>query len=120
MLSSQGLNETKIATQLNVNQSTVSRDLKALKKLSQKSLVSIVEKELPYEYAKSLISLDYVINECWHIYRDEKGKWTNKNKIDALKMIRDTKGKDRNRTDGASIFTCSTDGTRVKRFRARE
>lgn len=90
ILSSQGLDETNIAMQLNVNQSTVSRDIKALRKQSQKKLESIVENELPYECAKSLVSMDHIINECWNIYRDENGKWTNKNKLDALKMIRET------------------------------
>ena len=87
---SRGMNECQIANELKVAQCTVSRDIRAIKREWQVKLKSIVENELPYEFAKSLLSMDHIINECWIIYHDQSGKWTNKNKIDALKMIKET------------------------------
>src|SRR4030095_5922460 len=90
MMLSQGLNETEIAKELNVGQSTVSRDLKSIKRQSQKKIESVIEDVLPYEYNKSIISVEQIIKECWKIYHDTSGKWTSKNKLDALKLIKET------------------------------
>jgi len=90
VLLSEGLNETEIAKELNVGQSTICRDLKSIKKESQKMIESIIEDVLPYEYRKSLVSIEQVIKECWKIYHDNGGQWTNKNKIDVLKLLKDT------------------------------
>ena len=84
---SQGFNEADIANLLNVDQSTISRDIKAIKKLSQKKLESIMQEVMPYEYEKCMTSIQQVTKECWKIYYDESGQWTNKNKIDVLKLI---------------------------------
>jgi DNA-binding CsgD family transcriptional regulator len=87
VLLSQGLNETEIAGQLNLNQCTISRDVKTLKKQSQKKLESIMEEVMPYEYEKCMTCIGQVTKECWKIYYDKSGQWTNKNKIDVLKLI---------------------------------
>ena len=87
---SRGLNETEIAKELNVGQSTICRDLKSINKQSQKKIESIIENVLPYEYGKCLVSMEQVIKEGWKIYEDDTGQWTSKNKIDVLKLIKDT------------------------------
>lgn len=86
---SQGLSETEIANELNVGQSTVCRDVKSIKKESQKQIESIAEDVLPYEYNKCLVSMEQVIKEGWKIYHDTSEQWTNKNKIDILKLIKE-------------------------------
>lgn len=86
---SKGFNETEIAKQLNVDQSTICRDLKSIKKQSQKMIESIVQDLLPYELIKSLISIEQIIKKCWKIYDDTSGQWTNKNKMDSLKLIKE-------------------------------
>jgi hypothetical protein len=86
----QGLNETEIAVRLNVNQSTISRDLNAIKKASQHAILDITEKILPYELAKSIESLKQVTRKCYEIYGDDTGIWTNKDKLNALKLLRET------------------------------
>ena len=64
---SQGLNETEIATQLNVNQSTICRDVKSIKKHSQ-DILQVIEREvLPYEYSNCLQGLQEIIKEVWII-----------------------------------------------------
>lgn len=89
-LTSQGLSETEIAEQLGVGQSTISRDLKSIKKQSQKKIESIIEDLLPYEYSKCIMSVEQIIKEGWKIYHDRSGKYSGKNKLDALKLIRET------------------------------
>jgi hypothetical protein len=87
---SQGLNETEIAKALNIGQSTISRDLKSIKRESQKTIQLIVEDTLPFEFGKSLLSLNRIIKDCWTIVSDNSTKWTNKDKLNALKLIKDT------------------------------
>ncbi len=87
---SQGLNETEISKELSVGQSTICRDLKSIKKESQKIIESIIEDVLPFEYRKCMGSIEQVTKECWKIYHDTTGQWTNKNKIDVLKLIKET------------------------------
>ena len=86
---SQGLSEKEIARQLNVGQSTICRDLKSIKRESQKIIESILKDLLPYEYSKSILSMEQVIKECWKIINDHSGQWTNKNKIDVLKLLKE-------------------------------
>lgn len=87
---SQGLNEIEIAKDLNVDQSTISRDVKIIKKESQKTIQKIVNEILPFEFGKSLLSLNRIIKDCCIIIGDNSRRWTNKDKINALKLIKDT------------------------------
>lgn len=87
---SQGMNEIEIAKVLNVGQSTISRDLKSIKKESMKQLESVLKDVLPYEYTKSISCMDQVIRQCWIIINDKTDQWTNKNKLDALKLLKET------------------------------
>jgi DNA-binding NarL/FixJ family response regulator len=49
-LLAQSMNETEIAYELNVNQSTISRDINALKKLSQRFVYDLAKSDLAYYY----------------------------------------------------------------------
>ena len=86
---SQGLSELEIAKQLNVNQSTICRDVKSIKRESQKTIQAIVDDILPFEFGKSLLSLNRIIKDCWIIVSDNSGTWTNKDKMNAYKLIKD-------------------------------
>lgn len=46
----QSMTETKIAEQPNVDQSTISRDVKALKELSQRFVFDLAKSDLAYYY----------------------------------------------------------------------
>jgi hypothetical protein len=35
--------------------------------------------------------MNLIINECWNIQKDKSDKWTNKDKLNALKLIKDAK-----------------------------
>lgn len=86
---SQGLNESEISNQLNVNQSTICRDIKVIKKQSQETIQSITRDILPYEFGKCFISIEQLLKEAWIIFNDSSGKWTNKDKINALKLVKE-------------------------------
>ena len=87
---SHGLNESEIAVQLSVGQSTISRDVNAIKKESQRTIKEISKKILPYEFGKSILSLNQIIKACWNIYEDKSNRWTNKDKLNALKLLKET------------------------------
>jgi transposase len=87
---SRGLSESDIANELKVNRSTISRDIRAIQQECQKKIESIVQKSMPLEYEKCKTSMDSITKECWTIYQDKTGQWTNKNKIDALKLLKET------------------------------
>lgn len=86
---SQGLNESEIAKDMNVGQSTICRDIKSLKKESKNKIQVIVDDILPFEFGKSLLCLNRIIKECWIIINNESGKWTNKDKLNAMKLAKD-------------------------------
>jgi hypothetical protein len=87
---SQGLNETEISKQLKVDQSTVCRDIKVIKKQSQEIIQTITKDILPYEFGRCHIAIEQLIKEGWIIYQDKSGKWTNKDKINALKLVKES------------------------------
>lgn len=87
-LLSQNMTEIEIARYLNVGHSTVCRDVKAIKKECQNVIHNIIEKILPYEFAKSLQSMNLIIKECWNIHTNKSGEWTNKDRLNALKLIK--------------------------------
>lgn len=87
---SQSITEIEIARRLKVDQSTVSRDVKQIKKESQRVIQNIAKETLPFEFGRCLSSLGRVSKECWNIFEDSSEKWTNKDKINALKLIKET------------------------------
>lgn len=86
---SKGLNEKEVADSLKVNQSTICRDVRAIKRKSQELVESSIKEILPYEYSKSILLMEQLIKECWVIIDDRTAKWTNKNKIDAMKLLKE-------------------------------
>ena len=89
MMLSKGLSEVEIANVLNVNQSTVCRDVKVIKKESQKVTNSILTEIMPYEHAKCIASMNHLMKGCWKIIDSKDGKWSNKSKIDAMKLLKE-------------------------------
>lgn len=86
-LLAQGLNETEISKQLKINQAIVSRDVKMIKKQSQEALQSITRDLLPFEFGRCHTAVEQLIKEGWKIFQDSSGKWTNHDKISALKLV---------------------------------
>jgi len=54
----QSMTETEIAEELNVDQSTVSRDIKALKEMSQQFVFDLAKSDLAYYYKQSIDGIE--------------------------------------------------------------
>jgi IS30 family transposase len=85
-LLAQSLTETEIADELNVYQSTISRDVKALKELSQQFVYDLAKSDLAYYYKQSIDGIEEAKREAWKIYRNNNDV-SIKAKLAALKLI---------------------------------
>ncbi len=87
----QSMTETEIAEQLNVDQSTISRDVKALKEMSQQFVFDLAKSDLAYYYKQSIDGIEEVMKEAWRIYNNSNDEDNNiistKEKLAALKLI---------------------------------
>jgi DNA-binding transcriptional ArsR family regulator len=83
------MTETEIAQQLNVDQSTISRDIKALKENSQQFVYDLAKSDLAYYYKQKLNSLDEAKREAWNICNNTNENTLNIDKVRllALKLI---------------------------------
>jgi IS30 family transposase len=86
-LLAQSMTESEIAKQLNVDQSTISRDVKALKELSQKFIYDLAKSDLAYYYKQSIDGIEEAKREAWRIYRNNNNEVSLKEKLSALKLI---------------------------------
>jgi hypothetical protein len=64
-LSSQGNNQVDIASVLQINEPTVSRDLSYLKKQAKTNIKKYIDERLPEEYEKCLVGLNAILREAW-------------------------------------------------------
>jgi hypothetical protein len=62
--------ETEIAYRLGVNQSTISRDVKALKLESQQFVFDLAKSDLAYYYMQSLDGILETKKQAWEIYNN--------------------------------------------------
>ena len=67
-LLAQSITETEISQELNVDQSTISRDIKALKELSQQFIYDLAKSDLAYYYKQSIDGIEEAKREAWRIY----------------------------------------------------
>jgi hypothetical protein len=84
-LLSRSYNETEIAQQLGVDQSTISRDVKVLKSESQQFVYDLARSDLAYYYKQSLDGIEEAKKESWRIYNDDTVAV--RDKLLALKLI---------------------------------
>jgi IS30 family transposase len=85
-LLAQSMTESEIAQQLNVDQSTISRDVKALKELSQQFVYELAKSDLAYYYKQSIHGIEEAKREAWKIYHNNNDV-SLKEKLSALKLI---------------------------------
>src|SRR5919108_2490561 len=69
-LLAQSMSETEIAQELNVDQSTISRDIKALKTLSQQFVYDLAKSDLAYYYKQCINGIEEVKREAWELLRE--------------------------------------------------
>ena len=67
----QSMTETEIAEQLSVDQSTISRDVRALKEMSQQFVFDLAKSDLAYYYKQSIDGIEEAKKEAWKIYNKD-------------------------------------------------
>ena len=82
----QSMTETEIAKMLEVDQSTVSRDIKVLKKLSQQFVYDLAKSDLAYCYKQCLDGIEEVKRKGWNIFNETANLMT-RDRLLALKLI---------------------------------
>ena len=78
----QAKTETEIARELHCNVSTICRDIKYLKKLSQQFVFDLA-KDLGFYYKSCIDTMDQIQQKSWNIFNDER--ISQKDKLLALK-----------------------------------
>ena len=86
-LLAQSVTETEIAEKLNVDQSTISRDVKALKEMSQQFVYELAKSDPAYYYKQSIDGIEEAKKEAWRIYNKNDTSST-KEKLAATHMQR--------------------------------
>ena len=83
----QSKTETEIARGLHCNISTICKDVKFLKKLSQQFVFDLT-KDLGFYYKSCIDTMDQIQRKCWSIYNNDNV--SQKDKLLALKIIKET------------------------------
>jgi hypothetical protein len=83
----QSKSETDIARELHCNVSTICRDIKFLKKLSQQFVFDLA-KDLGFYYKGCIDTMNEIQQKCWTIFNDDR--ISQKDKLLALKIIKET------------------------------
>jgi hypothetical protein len=86
-LLAQSMNEIEIAEILNVHQSTVSRDVTALKNMSRKFVYNLAKSDLAYCYKSCLDGVEEEKKQAWELFRHES--LIPKDRLLALKIIKE-------------------------------
>ena len=63
--------EEEIAEKLNVDQSTISRDIKHLKVVSQRFVYDLAKSDLAFYYKQSIDGIQEVNKKAWEMYRNQ-------------------------------------------------
>ena len=69
---SKGYSQSEIANKLNVNQSTVSRDLTEIKNKARSSLDLYIKEEVPNEFQIYISGFNQIIKNLWEIVEDKQ------------------------------------------------
>jgi len=88
-LLAQSMTETEIAHELKVDQSTISRDIKVLKQMSQKFVFDLAKSDLAYYYKQCIDGIEEVRRKGWEIFKGHNNL-TPRDKLLALKVIRES------------------------------
>ena len=76
----------EITKELNIDNSTVSRDIKFLTAQSQNYLNDLAKETLPFMYQTSIEGIRSVMKECWNIYESTDNNFQ---RLAALKLAKE-------------------------------
>jgi IS30 family transposase len=114
-LLSRSFTETEIAHQLNVDRSTINRDVKVLKSDSQQFVYDLAKSDLAYYFKKSLDGIEEAKRESWKIFYNDKT--LTRDKLLALKLvITSEESRFRLLTEGPGIMAVKSLNERVSRI----
>jgi len=85
------MTEQEIADKLGVDRSTISRDIKVLKQLSQRFVFDLAKSDLAYYYKQCIDGIEEVRRKGWEIFKGQNNNsnLTSRDKLLALKVIRE-------------------------------
>jgi hypothetical protein len=89
VLLTKGLKGYQIAKELDVNPSTISRDIQYLSKESNNNLTSLVKETLPFFYQTSIEGIKNILQECWNIYQSENTSVNYLHRLTSLKLAKE-------------------------------
>lgn len=88
-----GHSETEIAGLLGVHVSTICRDVKVLKQLSQRFVFDLAKGDLTYNYKQCIDCIDEIRREVWSLYKyvdwSQGVHLSVKEKLAALKLLKE-------------------------------
>ena len=114
-LLAQSMTESEIAQMLGVDQSTISRDVKALKELSKQFVYDLAKSDLAYGYKQCIDGVEEVKRYAWSIFKNEQ--LGPKDKILALKLIKECdEAKFALFKDGPTIINLKSLGERLNKI----
>lgn len=124
-LLAQSMTESEIAQKLKVDQSTISRDIKALKHMSQQFVFDLAKSDLAYHYQQCIKGIDEVRRKAWELIRDDEEEQrqslTLKDKLSILKLIKECEeGKFALFKDGPSILNVKSLEERIHQIEIRQ
>jgi hypothetical protein len=111
----QSMTQEEIADKLNVDRTTISRDITALKEMSQQFIYDLAKSDLAYCYKSCIDGIGEAKRQAWELFRT--GKLTPKDKLAALKLIKEcNEGMFSLFKDGPSILNVKILEQRVNRI----
>jgi DNA-binding transcriptional ArsR family regulator len=119
-LLAQSMTESEIAEELHVDQSTISRDIKVLKELSQQFVFDLAKSDLAYYYKQCIDGIEEVRRKGWDIFK-KHNSLTPRDKLLALKVIREcNEAKFALFKEGPSIMHIKSLEERLENIESRE
>ena len=125
-LLAQSITESEIAKKLNVDQSTISRDIKTLKQMSQQFVFDLAKSDLAYQYQQCINGIEEVRRKAWELLRDDEEEeqrqsLTLKDKLSILKLIKECEeGKFALFKDGPSVLNVNSLEERIHQIEIRQ
>jgi IS30 family transposase len=96
-----GYSQWDVAEKLQIDQSTVSRDIQYLRQQAQTNLQKHIQQKLPEEYQRCLTGMNQVLKLSWQIANNNTPKQNGQNHND---NINTTTGDDRTRLQALSLI----------------
>jgi hypothetical protein len=85
-LYSKGLTQAEIAQKIQVNQSTISRDIQYLKQQAKTSIWKYLNEDILFEYLRYIVGNNEISKKLWEIVQDDENS-SAKDKTNALALL---------------------------------